>query len=226
MIDLHCHVIPGIDDGSPDLQTSLKMARMSGADGLSVIAWTPHISPSIYDNSGPDTRRRVQSLQFELNSAGIDCRLVPGCDAHVAADLVGKLRSGLALAINKSIRARRSAAPFPPPECRPPFFDLLAAGYVSILTHPERMSWADRNDDLLCRLIELGTWMHVTAGSLLGGFGPGAKHRAERMLRNGWVHIIASDAHDALGAISRDGPRASRLRRKRRIWLECVRRQS
>ena len=55
LIDLHCHVIPGIDDGSPDLQTSLKMARMSVADGLSVIAWTPHISPSIYDNSGPDT---------------------------------------------------------------------------------------------------------------------------------------------------------------------------
>src|SRR5580704_7157920 len=59
------------------------------------------------------------------------------------------------------------------------------------------MSWADRNDELLCRLIESGTWMQVTAGSVLGVFGPRAKHRTERMLRNGWVHIVASDAHDA-----------------------------
>jgi protein-tyrosine phosphatase len=174
------------------------MARMSVADGVSVIACTPHIIPGVYENSGPDIRRRVQSLQFELDAAGINCRLVPGCDAHVATDLVGKLRSGLALAINDS----RYVLVEPPHHFLPPnvdrlFFDLLAAGYVPILTHPERMSWADRNDELLCRLIESGTWMQVTAGSVLGGFGPGAKHRAERMLRNGWVHIVASDAHDA-----------------------------
>ncbi len=198
LIDLHCHIIPGIDDGSPDLQTSLKMARMSVADGVSVIACTPHIIPGVYDNSGPDIRRHVQSLQFELDAAGINCRLVPGCDAHVAADLVDKLRSGLALAINDS----RYVLVEPPHDFLPPnvdrlFFELLAAGYVPILTHPERMAWADRNDELLCRLIESGTWMQVTAGSVLGVFGPGAKRRAERMFRNGWVHIVASDAHDA-----------------------------
>jgi protein-tyrosine phosphatase len=174
------------------------MARMSVADGVSVIACTPHINPGVYDNSGPDIRHRVQSLQFELDAAGINCRLVPGCDAHIAADLVGKLRSGLALAINDS----RYVLVEPPHHVLPPmvdrlFFDLLGARYVPILTHPERMTWADRNDELLCRLIESGTWMQVTAGSVLGVFGPEAKRRAERMLRNGWVHIVASDAHDA-----------------------------
>ncbi len=93
-------LIPGIDDGSPDMQTSLKMARMSVADGVKVIACTPHIVPGLYDNSGPDIRRRVQWLQYELDAAGITCRFVPGCDAHIAADLVGKLKSGLALSIN------------------------------------------------------------------------------------------------------------------------------
>jgi len=198
LFDLHCHIIPGIDDGSPDLQTSLKMARMSVADGVKVIACTPHIVPGLYDNSGPDIRRRVQWLQFELDAAGINCRLVPGCDAHIAADLVSKLKSGLALSINDS----RYVLVEPPHHFLPPnvdrlFFDLLAAGYVPILTHPERMSWADRNDELLRRLIQSGAWMQVTAGSILGVFGPGAKHRAERMLRNGWIHIVASDAHDA-----------------------------
>ncbi len=81
------------------MQTSLKMARMSVADGVKVIACTPHIVPGLYDNSGPDIRRRVQWLQYELDAAGITCRLVPGCDAHIAADLVSKLKSGLALSI-------------------------------------------------------------------------------------------------------------------------------
>ncbi len=196
MFDLHCHIIPGIDDGSPDLETSLAMARMSAAEGVEVIACTPHILPGVYDNSGPDIRRSVESLQSQLDAAGVDCRLVVGCDAHIAPDLVSKLRSGLVLGIHDS----RYVLVEPPHHFLPPnvdrlFFDLLAAGYVPILTHPERMSWA--NDDLLDRLIQSGSWMQVTAGSLLGGFGPRAKQRAEHMLHNGWVHIVASDAHDA-----------------------------
>ena len=179
------------------------MARMSVDDGVSVIACTPHIMRGVYDNSGPDIRRRIQWLQSELDAAGINCRLVPGSDAHVAPDLVDKLRSGLALTINDG----RYVLVEPPHHFLPPnvdrlFFDLLSAGYVPILTHPERMSWADRNDELLFRLIESGTWMQVTAGSVLGTFGPGAKHRAERMLRDGRVHIVASDAHD----VSRRSP--------------------
>jgi protein-tyrosine phosphatase len=173
------------------------MARMSVSDGVSVIACTPHIMPGVYDNSGPDIRRRIQELQFELDAAGIDCRLVPGSDAHVAANLIANLRSGLALTINDS----RYVLVEPPHHFLPPnvdrlFFDLLSAGYVPILTHPERMSWADRNDELLCRLIASGVWMQVTAGSVLGIFGSKAKHLTERMLRDGWVHIVASDAHD------------------------------
>jgi protein-tyrosine phosphatase len=173
------------------------MARMSAAEGVEVIACTPHILPGVYDNSGPDIRRRVESLQSQLDAAGVDCRLVVGCDAHIAPDLVSKLRSGLVLSIHDS----RYVLVEPPHHFLPPnvdrlFFDLLAAGYVPILTHPERMSWADHNDDLLYRLIQSGTWMQVTAGSILGGFGQRAKRRAEKMLSQGWVHIVASDAHD------------------------------
>jgi protein-tyrosine phosphatase len=174
------------------------MARMAVADGVSVIACTPHIFPGVYDNSGPEIRRRVEWLQFELGAAGIKCRLVAGCDAHIAPDLLSKLKSGLALSINDG----RYVLVEPPHHFLPPnvdrlFFELLSAGYIPILTHPERMSWADRNEDLLSRLIQSGAWMQVTAGSILGGFGQRAKHRAERMLRKGWVHVVASDAHDA-----------------------------
>ena len=195
LFDLHCHIIPGIDDGSPDLETSLAMARMSAAEGVRIIACTPHIFPGVYDNSGPDIRRRVEALQSQLDAAGVDCRLVVGCDAHIAPDLVGKLRSGLVLGVGDS----RYVLVEPPHHVLPPnvdrlFFDLLAAGYVPILTHPERMSWA--NDDFLYRLIQSGTWMQVTGGSILGGFGQRAKRQAEKMLSQGWVHIVASDAHN------------------------------
>jgi protein-tyrosine phosphatase len=197
LFDLHCHIIPGVDDGSPDLETSLAMAQMSASEGVRVIACTPHILPGVYDNTGPDIRSRVQTLQSHLDAAGIDCRLVVGCDAHIARDLVGKLRSGLVLSIHDS----RYVLVEPPHHFLPPnvdrlFFDLLAAGYVPVLTHPERMCWADHNDDLLHRLIQSGAWMQVTAGSILGGFGQRAKRRAEQMLSQGWVHIVASDAHN------------------------------
>jgi protein-tyrosine phosphatase len=197
LIDLHCHLLPGIDDGAPDLATALEMARHAVADGVQVIACTPHIFPGVYANTGPDIRRRIEQLQTELNAAGVDCRLVCGADAHVSPELIDGLKSGRVLSIDDS----RYVLVEPPHHILPPnmdrfFFELLAAGYVPILTHPERMTWADANYDLLRRLVHSGAWMQVTAGSIVGRFGRQAKSLSERMLRDGMVHIVASDAHD------------------------------
>lgn len=197
LIDLHCHLIPEVDDGAVDLKTSLAMARMSVADGVKVIACTPHILPGVYDNTGLDIRRRVQWLQLELDAAGISCRLVPGCDAHINPDLVSQLKSGSALTLNDS----RYVLVEPPHHILPPnidrlFFDLLAAGYVPVLTHPERMSWVDRNEQLLNRLVLSGVWMQMTAGAIIGGFGQRVRRQAVKMLHRGMIHIVASDAHN------------------------------
>lgn len=78
------------------------------------------------------------------------------------------------------------------------FFDLLAGGYVPILPQPERMFWADANYGLLCHFVRSGAWIRLTAGSIVGRFGGEAKSRSERMLRDGMVHFVASDAHDAV----------------------------
>jgi protein-tyrosine phosphatase len=197
LIDLHCHLLPEVDDGAVDLKTSLAMARMSVADGVTVIACTPHILPGVYDNTGPDIRSRVQRLQLELDAAGIRCRLVPGCDAHISPDLVSQLKSGSALTLNDS----RYVLVEPPHHILPPnidrlFFDLLAAGYVPVLTHPERMSWVDRNEELLNRLVLSGVWMQMTAGAIIGGFGEKVRRQAVKMLHRGMIHIVASDAHN------------------------------
>jgi protein-tyrosine phosphatase len=196
LIDLHCHLLYGIDDGAADLEESLEMARLSVAVGVSFIACTPHIFPGVYNNSGSDIRIQIDALQSHLDEAGIECRLVSGSDLHVAPDLVAKLKSGEALSLNDS----RYVLVEPPHHILPPnieglFFNLLSAGYVPILTHPERMSWIEREYDLIVRLVRSGVWMQVTAGALLGDFGSRPKKWSLQLLREGLAHVVASDAH-------------------------------
>ena len=81
MIDLHCHVLPGIDDGSPDLETSLEMARIAVADGIVTMACTPHIYPGVYDNTGDGIRRDIAKLQKALDTYRIPLKLVAANDA-------------------------------------------------------------------------------------------------------------------------------------------------
>src|SRR5579863_9223280 len=99
LIDLHCHLLPEIDDGAPDLATAIEMARLSVADGVRVIACTPHIFPGVYPNAGPDIRRRMAQLQAELDAAHVNCRLVSGSDAHVTPDFLDGLKSGRILSL-------------------------------------------------------------------------------------------------------------------------------
>ena len=87
MIDLHCHLLPGIDDGSPNLETSLAMARIAVADGIRTIACTPHIYPGVYDNTGGSIREEITKLQKALDTYHIPLKLVAGADAHVDAGL-------------------------------------------------------------------------------------------------------------------------------------------
>jgi protein-tyrosine phosphatase len=197
MIDLHCHILPGIDDGAADLSVSLAMARAFVADGVSVVACTPHILPGLYHNSGPHIRQAAAQLQQILESDGIPLRLVTGADNHITPSFVAELRSGHLL----SLADTRYVLVEPPHHIVPPrledlFFNLLVAGYVPILTHPERLSWIKSHYQAIQRLVQSGVWIQLTAGSLAGAFGRNARYWSERMLDEGCVHILATDAHD------------------------------
>lgn len=197
LIDLHCHILPGLDDGATDINVSLEMARAFVDDGVSIVACTPHILPGVYHNSGPRIRAAVVALQQHIDHAGIPLQLVPGADVHVVHDLAGGLASGHLLTIADS----RYVLVEPPHHVPPPrldnlFFDLLVAGYRPILTHPERLSWIETKYATMQALAHGGVWMQITAGSLTGAFGKQPRYWAERMLEEGLVHIIATDAHD------------------------------
>jgi protein-tyrosine phosphatase len=209
MIDLHCHILPGIDDGAADLSVSIGMAKAFIADETLVVACTPHILPGLYHNSGPQIRQAMVKLQQVLDEEGIPLRLVPGADNHIAPNFLAELRSGHLL----SLADTRYVLVEPPHHIAPPrmedlLFDLLVAGYVPILTHPERLTWIEARYQAVRRLVQAGVWMQITSGSLTGAFGRNARYWAERMLEEGLVHILASDAHD----VSRRPPNLSQGR--------------
>ena len=197
MIDLHCHILPGIDDGAADISVSLEMAKAFVADGVAVVACTPHILPGLYHNSGPQIRDATFQLQQTLDREGIPLRLVTGADNHIVPGFVAELHSGHLL----SLADTRYVLVEPPHHVAPPrledlFCNLLVAGYVPILTHPERLTWINSHYEAVQRLVHAGVWMQLTAGSLAGGFGRNARYWSERMLDERCAHVLATDAHD------------------------------
>jgi len=192
------------------------MARIAVDDGIKVIACTPHIYPGMYDNDGPAIRRAVAELQTRLEEADIPLRLTLGADAHIAPDLVAGLRAGQVPTLHDS----RYFLLEPPHHVAPPrlaetVFDLLAAGYVPVITHPERLSWIEDRYETFGELARKGAWLQVTAGSLTGRFGKAAQYWGERLLDEGWVHILATDAH----GVDRRPPLLAEGQRVAERWL-------
>lgn len=212
MIDLHCHLLPGIDDGAPDIATSLSMARIAVDDGITVTACTPHIYPGLYENTGPAICQAVAKLQTQLDTAGIALQVTSGADAHIDPNLVADLRSGRVPSLHNS----RYFLLEPPHHVAPPrleemVFNLLTADYVPVVTHPERLSWIEDHYEIFVELVKKGAWMQVTAGSLTGRFGTAAQYWGERLLDEGWVHILATDSHgiDRRPPLLAEGQRAA-----------------
>jgi protein-tyrosine phosphatase len=196
MIDLHCHLLPGIDDGATDLDMALRMARMAVDDGITTLACTPHIYPGLFENDAAGIRAHIDTLRGHLAEAGIPLKLTWGADAHVSPDLLPRLKAGTV----PSLADSRYFLLEPPHHVAPPQFDsyvfaLIAAGYVPVITHPERLSWIEDHYPTFCALSDKGAWMQVTAGSLTGRFGKAARYWGERMLDEGRVDILATDAH-------------------------------
>ena len=136
-------------------------------------------------------------LQDVLDQRGIALRLVTGADNHVCPEFLSKLQSGELLSLADS----RYVLVEPPHHVAPPrleelFFSLIIANYVPILTHPERLTWINSAYPSMERLSAGGAWFQVTAGSLAGDFGRNARYWAERLLDEGKVHLLATDAHD------------------------------
>ena len=197
MFDLHCHLLPGIDDGAADLDTAIGMARMAVADGIETIACTTHIYPGMYDNTAAGIGAATARMQGELDRRGIPLQLRFGADVYLEPGLAASIRGGRVPTLGGS----RYLLLEPPHHVAPPnfeqaVFDLVVAGHVPVITHPERLTWTHDHYAVFARMARNGAWMQVTSGSLVGRFGHAAQRLGERMLDDGLVHILATDAHD------------------------------
>ncbi len=195
-VDIHCHLLPAIDDGSSDWETTLAMAQMAVADGTRAIIVTPHQLGNFAQNRGDDIRARTAQLQDVLNQHGIALQVLPGGDVRIEDGMLEGLANGEVM----SLADRRKHVLLElPHELYFPLEGILSSlsrqGMTGVLSHPERNRGLLRDRDLLPGLVEGGCLMQVTAGSLMGTFGPRSQELAEWMLARGLIHFIATDAH-------------------------------
>lgn len=172
MIDLHSHILPGLDDGSPNVGVSIEMARLAVADGITHMACTPHVMLGKYPNRSSNILPAVSALQAELDVRDIKLALMAGADVHVAWDLPDRLAAREIPTLNAS----RYFLLEPPHEILPPNLEKLAsrlidAGFIPVITHPERLMWIKNHYNVIERLYDMGCPLQLTAESITGGFG-------------------------------------------------------
>ena len=195
-VDIHCHLLPGIDDGAKDLEESLTMARLAVADGISTIVCTPHQCGNYACNQTDTIRREVETLQDALYQAQIPLKILPGADVRIESDLVAELRADQILSLADQQRHVLLELPhelyFPLEKLH---HHLKMEGVTGILSHPERNQGILNQPGLVKPLVEQGVLMQLTAGSLVGTFGEQVQKFSENLICNGLIHFISTDAH-------------------------------
>jgi protein-tyrosine phosphatase len=197
MIDLHCHLLPGIDDGPADLGGTLAMAEQHVKAGVEVVAATPHVAWDM-PNEVETIDLRLADVHAALAAAEIPLTVVRGAeiDVHQAVKLRDEQLRALALGGGPWLLLE---APLRPGVgFAPVVHALLERGHRVLIAHPERSPLLQRDPATLRELVRAGAATQVTAASFAGGFGRTVREYAERMLEAGLVHSVASDAHDAL----------------------------
>lgn len=203
LVDLHNHVLPGVDDGARDEDESLRMLRIAEEEGIGLIAATPHSHRCDADAVGPGVAR----LNALALVAGLAVRVVPGSEHRLASGLAERYRAGQALTLNggRAILIELTFDGGWPSYLHRVVAELRALGLRPILAHAERYDAVQRDPAPLHTLIAAGVPIQINATSLIGVAERGAKATAERLIRDRMAHLIASDAHNATG-------RAPRLR--------------
>ncbi len=198
MVDIHCHILHGVDDGAEDFETALDMAELSAQCGTTEIIATPHanIPDFSYENSPGVILEKVKSFNEALTRENIPLRIHPGCEIFAAGDFVNLLKSGKLLTLNNSDYALVEFDFFEhPASVFMKLEQLLSEGFVPVVAHPERYAFVEEDEDSVNILKNMGCLLQCNKGSITGRFGASAKLIAHEMLVRGQVDFIASDAH-------------------------------
>lgn len=199
MIDLHNHILPGLDDGAANLDESVAISRQFVEEGVVRIAATPHVNPEERLNLGHALQlEKLEELRQALQSALIHLSVVSGCELYLTPEAADLLQAGMALPLGDSRAVLTELSLFAsqaPLYFEDSLFRLQLAGYQPLIAHPERYPFVQRRIQALDEIINRGVILQLTAPSLLGHYGARVRHTAERLLRRGSYAVAASDRH-------------------------------
>lgn len=201
MIDLHTHILPGVDDGVDTEDAAVEFARVAAEDGTKVVVATPHCREGFYVNGREEVLSAVARLRERLEREGLELRLEPGAEVHICPSLVQRIGDGRAptLADNgKTLLLELSLSQYPL-ELENTVFQLKLAGIEVLFAHPERIRYFQEDVSRYEAVVRLGAYGQITTGSVLGVFGDETRRFSDELLRKGLVHVLASDAHNTRG---------------------------
>ena len=200
MIDLHCHYLPAIDDGSQSMAESLDLARASVADGITHAAMTPHIHPGRYENIRSSVVSSTNLFRAALAAAGIPLQIFPAGEVRLTSEIVDLLEQDELPFVGQLDGYRILLLEFPygqiPVGTEKLAHWLLTQKIRPLIAHPERNKVIMQNIEKVSPFVEMGCLLQVTAASVIGEFGQSARDCATLMLDRRWVSVIASDAHN------------------------------
>lgn len=198
MTDLHCHILPGADDGAASEEESLAMAAMAERSGVRAIAVTPHCNvPGEFENyAGPELQRQLEALRAAVRRAGLQVELYAGMEVFATGDVPHLLDCGRLLTLGGSRYLLVEFGFDESPDFAEAILAAIAArGAVPVVAHPERYRFIQGNEALLLEWSRQGYVLQINKGSLAGRFGRRAARTARWCMASGCVHLIASDAH-------------------------------
>ncbi len=199
-VDIHCHILPGIDDGARDRAEALGMAHMAHTAGTRIIATTPHNFPRSHRSTQEESQNRVDLLQRAVVEEGIDLSLTTGQEIRITRNLSAQATSG-GVAVLNGTRYILTEPPFTslPDYVEEELQELITHGFRPVLAHPERNRVIQNDPDILRAFISMGLLTQINTGSLLGHYGPQALETGVYLLRRDMAHVLATDAHAATG---------------------------
>ena len=196
-IDIHSHIIPGVDDGCTDMDMAIRMLRIAQDNGIGTIILTPHYKPHRTHPPVEKLRHLVDKLSESGKSAGIDITLLLGNEIMFSSNSCERLNSGQALSLNNTDYVLTEFNPMDDYRyIRDGLYELLTEGYIPIVAHVERYKALMDKRDRVGELTDMGCYIQVNAGSIMGDYGLMTRHFARKLLKEDLVHFVATDAHD------------------------------
>lgn len=199
MIDIHCHILPGLDDGSPHLEESLAMARIAVQDGIRNIIATPHVMTGVYPNRKDRIIQAVADFNQVLETEGLPLHILPGAECHLETNIAERLSRGELVTLNNTGKYLLIELPSTliPGYAARAFYDIQMLGVTPIIAHPERNAAIMEDPMILEQFAVQGVLSQVTSHSISGIFGKTIQKAAIKLIQGGFVQLIASDAHSS-----------------------------